>query len=205
MENLKKIIPLSVRRKMKTFLKRELDPQSQKEERINIGEGSQILSLRKVNGPQHISLGKKTFIGNYAWLGAFDEYAGIKYTPRLVIGDYVSIGDFVCITCIGELVIYDGCLFSEYVYISDHVHGIDPRAGRPDQQALVSKGNVEIGENSFLGYRVSVLPGVKLGKHCVVGANSVVTHSFPDYSMVAGVPAKLIKTYSFEKNSWVDI
>lgn len=204
MNNLKNLIPLSVRRKIKTLLGRDGDADSKKEQTIELGEGSQILSLRKVNGPQYIKIGKGTFVGNYAWLGAYDEYAGIKYTPRLIIGDHVNIGDFVCITCIGELVIHDGCLFSEYVYISDHVHGFDPRAGRPDQQPLMSKGNVEIGENSFLGYRAVILPGVKLGKHCVVGANSVVTHSFPDYSMVAGVPAKLIKTFSFENNTWMN-
>jgi lipopolysaccharide O-acetyltransferase len=61
---------------------------------------------------------------------------------------------------------------------------------------------VEIGNECFLGVRVSIMPGVTLGNHCVVGAHSVVTRSFPDFSMVAGVPARLIRTFDFCKGQW---
>ena len=43
---------------------------------------------------------------------------------------------------------------------------------------------------------------IKIGKHCVIGANSVVTKDVPDYSVAAGAPCKVIKKYNFEKNEW---
>ena len=92
---------------------------------------------------------------------------------------------------------------SEYVYITDNAHGLHPERGPIMKQPLESKGPVHIGRNCFLGFRVSIMPGVTLGEHCVVGANSVVTRSFPAYSMVAGMPAKLIKVFDHSKKGWI--
>ena len=50
-----------------------------------------------------------------------------------------------------------------------------------------------------------VVGKVRIGKHCVIGANSVVTKDIPDYSVAAGIPAKVIKRYDFEKSEWVRV
>ncbi|MEZ0542592.1 acyltransferase [Fibrella arboris] len=146
-----------------------------------------------LTGGRYIKIGQNSTIGKHAWLAAFDTFRDQRFKPSINIGDNVTIGNFFCLTAIDKVEIGDGCLFSEYVYISDHSHGTDPRLGSPAIQPLHSKGNVIIGKNTFVGYRASILPGVKLGEHCVVGAHSVVTHSFPDFSVVAGVPARLLK------------
>lgn len=57
----------------------------------------------------------------------------------------------------------------------------------------IEKASIYIGEHSWLGVNSVILPGVTLGKFCVVAANSLVKDSFDDYSVVAGNPAKLIK------------
>ena len=75
----------------------------------------------------------------------------------------------------------------------------------PVKQPLYSKGAVEIGDNCFVGIRVSILQGVKIGRSCVIASHSVVTKSFPDYSMIAGIPAKTIKKFNLFSNKWESV
>lgn len=172
----------------------------------NIGINSNIETPKQITGAENIKIGDFTTIGHSAWFGAFSQYLNQNFTPKIIIGNNVRIGNYACITSIDEIVIDDGCLFSEYVYISDHYHGANPTIGlSPKDQPLFTKGPVHIGQNSFIGYRVTILSGVTLGKNCIIGAHSVVNKSFPDYSMIAGSPAKLIKIFNFEKNDWVNV
>jgi lipopolysaccharide O-acetyltransferase len=67
---------------------------------------------------------------------------------------------------------------------------------------LVSKGPIDIGEETWIGYRCIILSGVQLGRNCVVAAGSVVTKSFPEYSVIGGNPARLIK--SMAPGEWND-
>lgn len=58
---------------------------------------------------------------------------------------------------------------------------------------------MNIGDQTFIGMHAMVMPGVTIGKHCVIGANAVVTESIPDYCVAAGVPAKIMKRYDKKK------
>ncbi len=62
---------------------------------------------------------------------------------------------------------------------------------------------MKIGNNCWIGEKSIILPGVILGDFCVVGAGSVVTKSAPDYCMLVGNPARIIKRYDFSTHSWV--
>ena len=90
------------------------------------------------------------------------------------------------------------------MYISDNLHGYKDIKTPIWKQPIVQNRDVEIGEGSWIGENVCIL-GVHIGKHCVIGANSVVTHDIPDYSVAVGSPAKVIKRYDFENNQWVKI
>ena len=172
---------------------------------LKLGSNSSIENPKVIFGAENISIGSNTSIGHSSWIAAFNSYLNQNFSPNIIIKNNVRIGNYACITAIDEIVIEDGCLFSEYVYISDHYHGVDPSTNlSPKDQPLFSKGKVFIGKNTFVGYRVTILSGVTLGRNCVIGSHSVVNKSFPDYSMIAGSPAKVIKTFNFEKNDWID-
>ena len=174
--------------------------------KINFTDNSsRIISPHKIDGGPHISIGSNVKVEARSWIWAITKFGKQQFNPKIRFGNNVFIGHYACITAIDCVIIEDGCLLSEHVYISDHGHGIDPKKGSPAFQPLISKGPVIIGENSFIGYGARVLPGVKLGRHCVVGANAVVTTSFPDFSMVAGIPARMIKSYSEKTGSWVEV
>jgi acetyltransferase-like isoleucine patch superfamily enzyme len=152
--------------------------------------------------PGHLFIGSGTLIRGYSQIYAFLEVNGQKFESKILIGDDVYIGRQAFITCIDQIEIRNGCVISDQVYISDAAHGLHPNSGPIMKQPLESRGPILIEEACFLGVRVSVLPGVTLGKHCVVGAHSVVTRSFPGFSMVAGVPARLIKSFDPETDTW---
>jgi acetyltransferase-like isoleucine patch superfamily enzyme len=168
-----------------------------------LGNLSRMEWPRQLQGRRHIHIGAATYIKSNGFIGAIAKYAGRQYTPEVRIGDHVYIGRNAYITCCNRVSIGNGAVLSEHVYITDLNHGFDPAAGLIMSQGLESKGPVAVGENCFLGYRVAVMPGVTLGDWCIVGANSVVTHSFPAYSMIAGVPARLIRVYRSEERRWV--
>jgi acetyltransferase-like isoleucine patch superfamily enzyme len=62
---------------------------------------------------------------------------------------------------------------------------------------------ISIGEGTWLGLHSVILPGTHIGKNCVVGANAVVKGIFPDYCVIAGVPAKIVKQYDLDSERWV--
>lgn len=126
------------------------------------------------------------------------EYGGKHYSPSLIIGDNVSCEDYVHIGCADSVIIGNGCLFASKVFISDHFHGNitkEDTLNIPNNRPLSSKP-VRIGNNVWLGDNVCIMPGVTLGDNVIVGANAVVTHSFPTNSVIAGCPAKIIKYLS---------
>lgn len=78
-------------------------------------------------------------------------------------------------------------IFSRNVCIITHNHGLIDRTENVC-------GNIEIGKNCWIGFGAVILPGVTLGDNVTVGANSVVTKSFPSNSVIGGNPARLIKS-----------
>jgi acetyltransferase-like isoleucine patch superfamily enzyme len=170
---------------------------------MKCGSGVTVQRPHNIAAADHISLGDRSFIGKNALIAPILEYAGVRYDPRIRIGNDVYIGPNVYIASHGQIIIGDGSVLSEYVFLNDSGHGLDPEAGLIMKQKLVHAENITIGRSCFLGLRSAIMSGVTLGDHCVVGVNSVVTKSFPAYSMVAGSPARLVRRYSFKQKAWI--
>lgn len=143
--------------------------------RVKIGKDSSVHWLARFNNPSGVAIGHNTVIGNDAFLDGRHKRNGGSYVrdffspsqKPLVIGNNVSIA--------GEVRIYT------------MQHDIDS----PDFSE--SEGEVTIDDYAVIGTRVTILPGVHIGKGAVVGSGAVVTHDVEPYSLVGGVPAKHIR------------
>lgn len=69
-----------------------------------------------------------------------------------------------------------------------------------DQGSIIK--DTSIGDGTFIGQGAVIQAGTKLGKHCIVGSNSVVLGEFPDYCVIVGVPARIVKRYNFTTCQW---
>lgn len=151
-----------------------------------------------VKGKQYIEIGERTSIGKYAVVTAWDYYkqTNQKFSPQIIIGNNVNIGEFSHITSINKIVIGDGVLTGRRVTITDNSHGkfVENELGlHPIDRPLYSKGKVIIGKNVWIGDKVTILPNVHIGDGAVIAANTVVAKDVPQYSVCAGNPGRIIK------------
>lgn len=148
-----------------------------------------------MRGGKYIQLGENVRIHKYLQLDAIDNHNGVRFTPRIIIGNNVSINYNVHIGACNEIIIEDGVLIASKVFITDHYHGMTDYGTLkipPSERVLYSKGRVVIEREAWIGEGVAIMPGVRIGRNAVIGANSVVTHDIPAYSIAVGVPAKVI-------------
>jgi acetyltransferase-like isoleucine patch superfamily enzyme len=117
----------------------------------------------------------------------------------------VNIGNFVFLgasnVVIGPVTIHDHVMTGQHVVMSGLNHGFDKvTIGFRYQPCTTAE--ISIGEGSWIGANVVITSGVQVGKFCVIAAGSVVTKNVPEYSMVAGNPARLLKQYNHDKKEW---
>lgn len=93
----------------------------------------------------------------------------------------------------GQVQIGDNVLIGPYVIIASAQHSFD-RPGIPIVMQPEKKAKVTIGNDVWIGSHVVILPGVYIGDRVVIGAGSVVTNNVESYQVVAGTPAKKVKT-----------
>lgn len=110
----------------------------------------------------------------------------------LAIGDGTTINEGCRISAFHDVRIGAGCLFAPCVSVLDIDHSFDTRAVPLKDQGYRT-APVVIGDEAWLGANAVVLRGVRIGRGAIVGANSVVTRDVPDYAIVGGVPARLLR------------
>ena len=156
---------------------------------IYIGKGVSI------KGGKNLQLGSGVSIRPYSdiWCGG-----------KVIIGDGSDIGERCRFSVVNELKIGKKVLFSPNVYITDCDHEYrDISLPVMDQGTVKSNSKVQIDDNAYIGINSVIVGNVKIGKGSVIGANSVVTHDVPPFCVVAGSPAKVIKTYNEGLKEWI--
>lgn len=161
------------------------------------GPGSSMDYPLRILNPKYISIGANFSSLWNLRLEVWDSYFDQSFSPELKIGDNVNVNSDVHIGCINKVVIGNNVLIASRVYITDHSHG-DTSASivltPPQRRFLMSKGPVIIEDNVWIGEGVCILSNVTVGKNSVIGSNAVVTKSIPPNTVVAGIPARVIKT-----------
>ena len=159
--------------------------------------------VKIIRFPFDIRYAKNIQIGNGVSIGRMCRFevapeGAIGNQKRIKIGDNFRINDFVHIAAYQSVEI--GCEggIGSRSFITDLNHG-DFTEGVPFDITVphrlrpISSKPVKIGNNVWIGENVVIMPGVSIGRGCVIGANSTVTKSIPDYAVAAGSPAKIIR------------
>ncbi len=153
---------------------------------------------------QFIHIGEGTMIGPQVTLsaGMVPGQACIS-DPVVKIGDRCLIGKGSGIVGHFEIVIGNDVWTGHHVYITDQNHDYRD-VTRPISQQSMPERSVTIGDGSWLGFGAVVLPGARIGKHVVIGANSVVAGEIADYSVAVGSPARVVKRWT-EERGWFTV
>lgn len=164
----------------------------------NIGKNSQIGQNFSIINPDGISIGDNFRGGCDIALWSWNAVNIKGDDCKLIIKNNVSITDRCIISAANRIEIGNGCLLGRDTFITDNSHGenisINELNISPHERNIFSKGTVIIGDNVWTGKNVCIMPNVKIGNGAIIGANSVVTHNIPPYSVAVGSPAKVIKT-----------
>ena len=168
-----------------------------------VGAGTTIGRGLVVHSPRGVRIGKTVRLGRFCRLSCYPDREGSLGT--IEIRDNCYIGDHFSALSASSLVIENNVLIASQVAVIAENHGVDPEVGTPfGLQPLVGKP-ITIGEFSWIGEKVVILPGVDIGKWSIIGAGSVVTKSIPPYSMAVGNPARVIKKYDFGSHQWIPV
>ncbi len=150
-----------------------------------------------------IILGNSVRLLEYAWLNVpIDDPAS---DPAIVIEDNCSIGYGSIVSGKNSIHLERDVLVGQHVIIQDHNHAYENVDVPIMKQGSTKGGRIRIGEGSWIGRGAAILCSrgeLTIGRHCVVSANSVVMRSIPDYSVVFGTPATIIRQYDPEKRAW---
>lgn len=156
-----------------------------------------------INRPRFVHLGNHIRIKRNTSINLHPQDKKSK-EGILFLGDHVMISEGCVISGCNRIVIEENVGISPYVMIIDNSR----KPGdviRPSKEQKLELGYVHIGADSWIAYNACILPNVTIGKHCIIGALSVVNGNIPSYSIAVGSPAKVVKRFDFERREWIKV
>ncbi len=172
-----------------------------------LAAGVTMFAIHKIQWGRFMKLGKHVHlsglgkgglqIGDHVGIGAYSRVIVSSSLTALgahiAIGNRVGIGEYAYLGGAGGLEIGADCIIGQYFscHPENHVHS---EVHLPIRLQGVTHRGISIGSNCWIGSKVTVLDGVSIGVGSVIAAGAVVTRSFPPYSIIGGVPARLLKS-----------
>jgi len=158
----------------------------------HLGEGAVLDRPKWIYGPGHISVGDRAFIFWGAWLSV-ERPAWTNPEPALKIGNGVVLRPFCTISCAESVTLEDDVAIGSFSTIIDNDHVMRGEEGENITWSQAWHTTpIRIGRGTWIGDRVSILRGSDIGRQCVVGTNSVVRGTLPDFAIAVGSPARVV-------------
>lgn len=157
-------------------------------------KSSYISGTISIKGDEsNIQLGEGTSINSFCTI-ALANAIHLQEKPRLVIGNGTYIGEYNNIRVAGgEIIIGQNCLISQHITLVSSNH-LMAKSQQIKLQKWSSDNNfIHIGDDVWIGANSVILPGVTINKGAVIAAGTIVTKNVPEYAIVAGNPARIIK------------
>jgi carbonic anhydrase/acetyltransferase-like protein (isoleucine patch superfamily) len=155
-----------------------------------------------IANPGYVKLGHDVIMAHHSSITAVSAHNGKYYKPSISVGPQTQIGPYNAFAAINKIQIGANVLFGPYVMVTDHYHSYEDVNTPIMYQPAYSHGPAIIEDDCWLGFGCHILSGVTVGKHCVIGANSVVTKNIEPFSVAVGSPAEIIKKYNFRVGKW---
>jgi acetyltransferase-like isoleucine patch superfamily enzyme len=176
-----------------------------------LGKGVTFFNISKIKYGKFLRLGNQVYVsalskngiqfGDNVSIGAFSRVIVStslnEIGDKISIGNNVGIGEFAYLGGAGSLEIGDECIIGQYLSCHPENHNYQDTTISIRHQGVTRKG-IKIGKNCWIGSKVTILDGVEIGNGSIIAAGSVVTKSFPENSIIGGIPAKLLKTRTHE-------
>jgi acetyltransferase-like isoleucine patch superfamily enzyme len=157
--------------------------------------------------PQRMIIGKGVVIQPDTWIAAMVNDLPIlnAFDPWITIKDGVYIGRFCQITVSNSLIIEENVLITEGVLITDTIHGYENINVPIVKQRMYNRGPIVIKSGAWIGNGARLVGSLTVGKNSVVGANCYLDKDVPDYCIVGGIPARIIKRYDPSVKRWINV
>ncbi|WP_351089086.1 DapH/DapD/GlmU-related protein [Shewanella sp. S1-49-MNA-CIBAN-0167] len=158
---------------------------------LHIGKGATIKDYCTLDALGHsgIKVGKASTIGAYSFIQVSGSLTDLGL--KVHIGDNVGIGEFAHIGGAGGVLIGNDTIIGSYFSVHPENHNFSHSATLIKNQGVNRKGII-IGANCWIGAKVTVLDGSRIGDGCVVAAGAVVKGNYPDNVIIGGVPSKIL-------------
>lgn len=174
--------------------------------KVYLGKRCRLLNKRNIQFGQNVTIEhdtrldgyarEKIVLGNGVKIGAWSNLLSTshfsKYGKGMVMGDNSAVGDFTHFGAPGGIVIGKDVIMGSYVSFHAENHNFEDKTKLIREQGTTSQG-IEIGDNVWVGAKVTFLDGCRIGSNSVVAAGAVVKGEFPPNCVIGGVPAKILK------------